>query len=142
MWPDRVSNPRPLTIQVPYPLRYAARPVLGKPQAFETISACTHSLKVIYYKTPITVTYFRKIAHMTEEPEVSGSIPGLAFTFVETDHEIFFYSHFPILLIEEGQLSVCHLVLVNRLGGLSLSRNSVVRLTDRPDMTHSCLPRT
>ena len=26
-------------------------------------------------------------------------------------------------------------VLVNRLGGLSLSRKSVVRLTDRPDMT-------
>ena len=28
-----------------------------------------------------------------------------------------------------------HLALVNRLGGLSLSRNSVVKLTDRPNMT-------
>ena len=28
-----------------------------------------------------------------------------------------------------------HLVLVNPLGGLSLPRNSVVRVTDRPDMT-------
>ena len=28
-----------------------------------------------------------------------------------------------------------HEVLVNRLGGLSLPRNSVVRLTDRPDIT-------
>ena len=28
-----------------------------------------------------------------------------------------------------------HDVLVNRLGGLSLSRKSVVRLTDRPNMT-------
>ena len=28
-----------------------------------------------------------------------------------------------------------HEVLVNRLGGLSLSRKSVVRLTDRPDIT-------
>ena len=28
-----------------------------------------------------------------------------------------------------------HKVLVNRLGGLSLHRKSVVRLTDRPDMT-------
>ena len=28
-----------------------------------------------------------------------------------------------------------HLVLVNSLGGLSLPRNSAVRLTDRPDMT-------
>ena len=28
-----------------------------------------------------------------------------------------------------------HKVLVNRLGGLSLTRKSVVRLTDRPNMT-------
>ena len=28
-----------------------------------------------------------------------------------------------------------HEVLVNRLGGLSLLRKSVVKLTDRPDMT-------
>ena len=28
-----------------------------------------------------------------------------------------------------------HEVLINRLGGLSLTRKSVVRLTDRPDMT-------
>ena len=28
-----------------------------------------------------------------------------------------------------------HEVLINRLGGLSLPRESVVRLTDRPDMT-------
>ena len=28
-----------------------------------------------------------------------------------------------------------HEVLVNRLGGLSLPRKSVVRITDRPDMT-------
>ena len=28
-----------------------------------------------------------------------------------------------------------HKVLVDRLGGLSLRRKSVVRLTDRPDMT-------
>ena len=28
-----------------------------------------------------------------------------------------------------------HAVLVNRLGGLSLPRNSVVRSTDRPEMT-------
>ena len=43
-------------------------------------------------------------------------------------------------LIQEGQLSVAggkyvHEVPVNRLGGLSLPRKSVVRLTDRPDMT-------
>ena len=42
-------------------------------------------------------------------------------------------------LIQEGQLSVTgkyvHEVLVNRIGGLSLPRKSVVRLTDRPDIT-------
>ena len=32
-------------------------------------------------------------------------------------------------------LKCVHEVLVNRLGGLSLPRKSVVRLTDRPDMT-------
>ena len=39
-----------------------------------------------------------------------------------------------------------HEVLVNRLGGLSLPRKSVVRLTDRPDMTsdvyHGCKTTT
>ena len=33
-----------------------------------------------------------------------------------------------------------HEVLVNRLGGLSLPRKSVVRLTDRPDMTLDVYP--
>ena len=32
-------------------------------------------------------------------------------------------------------LKYVHEVLVNRLGGLSLPRKSMVRLTDRPDMT-------
>ena len=37
-----------------------------------------------------------------------------------------------------------HLVLVNRLGGLSLTRKSVVTLTGRPDMTIAvyCEPET
>ena len=47
---------------------------------------------------------------------------------------------FLLPLIQEGQLSVywrkyVHEVLVNRLGGVSLSWKSVVRLTDRPEMT-------
>ena len=45
---------------------------------------------------------------------------------------------FLIPLIQEGQLSVTDVsmcILVNRLGGLNLPRKSVVRLTDRPDMT-------
>ena len=48
-------------------------------------------------------------------------------------------------LIQEGQLSVtgksmCIEVLINHLGGLSLPRKSVVRLTDRPDMTLDVYP--
>ena len=42
-------------------------------------------------------------------------------------------------MIQEGQLSVtgesmCTKYWINHLGGLSLPRKSVVRLTDRPDM--------
>ena len=54
---------------------------------------------------------------------------------------------FPLPLIQEGQLLVISYTgestnvcvfstrLVNRLGGISLPRNTVVWLTDRPDMT-------
>ena len=55
--------------------------------------------------------------------EVLGSKPGLA-------------TYFRFLpLIKEGQLSVTGEVLVSSVGCLSLPRKSVVRLTDRPDMT-------
>ena len=43
-----------------------------------------------------------------------------------------------LLLIQDGQLSLTGksmATMVNCLGGLSLPRNSVVRLTDSPDMT-------
>ena len=40
-----------------------------------------------------------------------------------------------ILLFAVKWRKYVHEVLVNRLGGLSLPRKSVVRLTDRPDMT-------
>ena len=39
------------------------------------------------------------------------------------------------LLFQSYWRKYVHEVLVNRLGGLSLSRKSMVRLTDRPDMT-------
>ena len=51
---------------------------------------------------------------------------------------------FLLPLIQEGQLSVTgdvlHEILVNHLGGLSQPRKSVVRLTDRPDMTLDVYP--
>ena len=63
----------------------------------------------------------QSVGHLTRKSEVLGSIPGLAI----------------LPLIQEGQLSVTgeNICTKYRLGGLSLPRKSVVRFTDRPDMT-------
>ena len=61
----------------------------------------------------------QSVGHLTRRSEVLGS--GHILSFLPP-------------LIQEGQLSVTG-ELVNRLGGLSLPRKSVVRLTGRPDMT-------
>ena len=58
----------------------------------------------------------------------------------EIDHEIFSTVILSLPLIQEGKLSVtcermCTEYCLNRLIGLSLSRKSAVRLTDRPNMT-------
>ena len=66
-------------------------------------------------------------------------IPSPAHTFVETDHKIFnlLYGNSPTLFSTDlgraGKYG--HLVLVIRFGILSLPRNSVVRFSDRPDLT-------
>ena len=59
---------------------------------------------------------------------VLGSIPGLATYFR-------FSSAFSRRAVVSYWRKYVHEVLVNRLGGLSLPRKSVVRLTVRPDMT-------
>ena len=66
--------------------------------------------------------------------------PVQPHSFVEIDHEIFSTVILSLPLIQKGKLSVTckknmHWVLVNCLIGLSLPRKSVVRLTDRPNMT-------
>ena len=71
----------------------------------------------------------QSVGHLTRKSGVLGSIPGLAT-----------YFRFSFRFFQKGQLSVSgdsivHEVLVNRLGGLSFPRKSVVRLTDCPDMT-------
>ena len=70
----------------------------------------------------------QSVGHLTRKSGVLGSTPGLAT-----------YFRFSFRFFKKG---ICHLLakvcartLVNRLGGLSLPRKSVVRLTDRPDMT-------
>ena len=69
-----------------------------------------------------------KETKLFEEAEVLGSISGLAtyFRFSTTDSRGAAVSYWG---------KYVHEVLVNRLGGLSLPRKSVVRLTDRPVMT-------
>ena len=70
----------------------------------------------------------QSVGHLTRKSGVLDSIPGLAT-----------YCRFPSADSRGAVVSYwrkyVHKVLVNRLGGLSLPRKSVVRLTDRPDMT-------
>ena len=70
----------------------------------------------------------QSVGHLTRKSGVLGSISGLAT-----------YFRFSFRFFKKGSCqlpaTVCAQVLVNRLGGLSLPRKSVVRLTDRPDMT-------
>ena len=70
----------------------------------------------------------QSVGHLTGKSEVLGSIPGLATYFR------FSFRFFKKAVVSYWRKYV-HEGLVNRLGGLSLPRKSVDRLTDRPDMT-------
>ena len=70
----------------------------------------------------------QSVGHLTRKSEVLGSIAGLATSFVSP-------SAFSRRAVVSYWRKYVHEVLVNRLGGLSLPRKSVVRLTGRPDMT-------
>ena len=70
----------------------------------------------------------QSVGHLTRKSGVLGSIPGLATYFR-------FSFRFSRTAVVSYWRKYVHEVLVNRLGGLSLPRKSVVRLTDRPDMT-------
>ena len=86
------------------------------------------ALAFFFFELPGRVA--QSVGHLTRKSGVLGSIPGLAICF-----------HFSISSVFSRRAVVSywrkyvHEVLVNRLGGLSLPRKSVVRLTDRPDMT-------
>ena len=70
----------------------------------------------------------QSVGHMTRKSEVLGLIPGLATYFVSPSAD----SRRAVVSFWRKYV---HKVLVHRLGGLSLPRKSVVRLTDRLDMT-------
>ena len=63
---------------------------------------------------------------MTQESEVPGSVRLLSFVSPSGDAGSAVVSCWRMYM---------HLVLINHFGGLSLPRNSVVRLSDPPDMT-------
>ena len=67
----------------------------------------------------------QSVGHLTRKSGVLGSIPGLATYF---------------RAVVSYWRKYVHEVLVNRLGGLSLPRKSVVRSTDCPDMTLDVYP--
>ena len=71
----------------------------------------------------------QSIGHLTRKSGVLGSILGLATYFR------FSFRVFSRRAVVSYWRKYVHEVLVNRLGGLSPPRKSVVRLTDRPDMT-------
>ena len=70
----------------------------------------------------------QSVGHLTRKSGVLDSIPGPTT-----------YFRFSFRFFKKGSCQLLakyvHEVLLNRLGGLSLPRKSVVRLTDRPDMT-------
>ena len=70
----------------------------------------------------------QSVGHLTRKSGVLDSIPGLAT-----------YFRFSFRFFKKGSCQllakVCARSTGYRLGGLSLPRKSVVRLTDRPDMT-------
>ena len=77
----------------------------------------------------------QSVGHLTCKSGVLGSIPGLA-TYFRFSFRFFKKGSCQLLTyLLSYWRKYMHEVLVNRLGGLSLSRKSVVRLTDRPDMT-------
>ena len=74
----------------------------------------------------------QSMGHLTRKSGVLGSISGLATAGQHTFVSPFAFSRRAVVSYWRKYV---HEVLVNRLGGLSLPRKSVARLTDRPDMT-------
>ena len=96
---------------------------IGTDRSQQTVQT---KIRLLLKKQPGRVA--QSVGHLTRKSGVLGSIPGLAT-----------YFRSPSAFLRRAVVSYwrkyVHKVLVNRLGGLSLPRKSVVRLTDRPDMT-------
>ena len=88
---------------------------------------CCNILAVSFY-VMLPGRVAQSVGHLTRKSGVLGSIPGLATYFVSP-------SAFLRRAVVSYWQKYVHKVLVNRLGCPSLPRKSVVRLSDRPDMT-------
>ena len=89
------------------------------------MSKCLGGVHYLKDLPPDVLPTAQSVGHLTRKSEVLGSIPGLA-TYFSADSRGAVVSYWR---------KNVHEVLVNRLGGLSLPRKSVVGLTDRPSMT-------
>ena len=98
--------------------------ISGKDQAAELGAA--HSRFTLITVNPGRIV--QSAVRLIQEPEVPGSIPVRPHTFVSPSAD----SRGAVVSYWQKYV---HEVLVNCLGGLSLTRKSVVRLTDHPDMT-------
>ena len=83
---------------------------------------------LFYLKVFLPGRVAQSVGHLTRKSGVLGSITGLATYFR------FSFRFFKKAVVSFWRKYV-HEVLINRLGRLSMPRKSVVRLTDRPDMT-------
>ena len=98
-----------------------------------------HSLVVapasgmVQYLDPV----FHRLIHPIRALSYSRHLTGASIFYGHISFLVYIYS--PSAFSRRAVVSYwrkyVHEVLVNRLGGLSLPRKSVVRLTDRPDMT-------
>ena len=91
---------------------------------------------IIFNKEPSEITCSFKIIFLAEGPgRVAQSVGHLTRKSGVWQHTFVSPSAFSRRAVVSYWRKYVHEVLVNRLGGLSLPRKSVVRLTDRPDMT-------
>ena len=115
-------RPHTLTCSV---IEYATHPLRSNKRGCGTgVSHCQEQ----FFVGTVSVSSLDSHGAMVDSPRLSGVYPVWQHTFVSP-------SAFSRRAVVSYWRMYVHEVLVNRLGGLSLPRKSVVRLTDRPDMT-------
>ena len=89
---------------------------------------CRKSPEILSLNLYVPGLVAQSVGHLTGKSEVLGLILGWPHTFVSSSAD----SRGTVVSYWRKYV---HEILVNGLGGVSLLRKSVVRLTDHPDMT-------